>query len=160
MKNFPSVSSASSVSDSNTASTLKVFSASVTLSTPTISASNNLDGDRAVIPTTEWDDRLNRMEDAIAKLGPTLEWFINNSSSIKRGDDRSIRGYLTDFSVNASQSEIDGNSSDEEDHLQQRCNRGSRNGDINALLPAKETESRQVGDAGHQNKEGRRNEYF
>ena len=62
---------------------------------------------------------------------------------------------MTDFSVNASQSEIDGNSSDEEDHPQQRCNRGSRNGDINALLPAKETESRQVGDAGHQNKEGR-----
>ena len=62
---------------------------------------------------------------------------------------------MTDFSVNASQSEIDGNSSDEEDHPQQRCNRGSRNGDINALLPAKETESRQVGDAGHQTKEGR-----
>ena len=67
---------------------------------------------------------------------------------------------MTNFSVNASQSKIDGNSSDEEDHPQQRCNRGSRNGDINALLPAKETESRQVGDAGHQNKEGRRNEYF
>ena len=62
---------------------------------------------------------------------------------------------MTDPSVNASQSEIDGNSSDEEDHPQQRCNRGSRNGDINALLPAKETESRQVGDAGHRNKEGR-----
>ena len=41
------------------------------------------------------------------------------------------------------------------DNPQQRCNRGSRNGDINGLLTAKETESRQVGDAGHQNKEGR-----
>ena len=95
------------------------------------------------------------MEDVIARLGSTLKRFTNNSSSIKRGDERSIRGYLTDFSVNASQSEIDGNSSDEEDHPQQRCNRGSRNGDINALLPAKEIESRQVGDTGHQNKEGR-----
>ena len=155
MKNSPSVSSASNVSDSNTTSTVEVSSASVTVSTPTISVSNNLDGDRAVIPTTESEDRLNRMEDAIARLGSTLERFINNPSSIKRGDDRSIRGYLTDFSVNASQSEIDGNSSDEEDHPQQRCNRGSRNGDINALLPAKETENRQVGDVGHQNKGGR-----
>ena len=155
MKNSPSVSSASNVSDSNTTSTVEVSSASVTVSTPTISVSNNLDGDRAVIPTTESEDRLNRMEDAIARLGSTLERFINNSSSIKRGDDRSIRGYLTDFSVNASQSEIDGNSSDEEDHPQQRCNRGSRNGDINALLPAKKIESRQEGDTGHQNKEGR-----
>ena len=155
MKNSSSVSSTSNVSDSNTTSTVEVFSGSVTVSTPTISESNNLDGDRAVIPTTESEDRLNRMEDAIARLGSTLERFINNSSSIKRGDDRSIRGYLTDFSVNASQSEIDGNSSDEEDHPQQRCNRGSRNGDINALLPAKKIESRQVGDTGHQNKEGR-----
>ena len=146
MKNSPSVSSVSNVSDSNTTSSLEVSSASVTVSTPTISVSNNLDGDRAVIPTTESEGRLNRMEDAIARLGSTLERFINNSS---------FRGYLIDFSVNASQSEIDGNSSDEEDHPQQRCNRGSRNGDINALLPAKETESRQVGDAGHQNKEGR-----
>ena len=115
------------------------------ISTPTISVSNNLDGDRVVIPTTESEDRLNRMEDAIGMLGSTLERFINNSSSIKRGDDISVRGYFTDFSVNESQSEIDGNSSDEEDHLQQRCNRGSRNGDINALLTAKETErDRQV----------------
>ena len=114
-----------------------------------------MDGDRAVIPTTESEGRLNRMEDAIARLGSTLERFINKSSSIKRGDDRSIRGYLTEFSVNASQSEIKGNSSDEEDPPRQRCNRGSRNGDINALLPAKETESRQVGGAGHQTKEGR-----
>ena len=114
-----------------------------------------MDGDRAVIPTTESEGRLNRMEDAIARLGSTLERFINKSSSIKRGDERSIRGYLTEFSVNASQSEIKGNSSDEEDPPQQRCNRGSRNGDINALLPAKETESRQVGDAGHQTREGR-----
>ena len=63
---------------------------------------------------------------------------------------------MTDFSVNASQSEIDGNSSDEEDHLRQRCNSGIRNGDINTLLPAKETESKQVFHAGHQDKEGKK----
>ena len=148
MKNSPSVFSSSNVSDSNTTSTVEISSASVTVSTPTISVSNNLDGNRVVIPTAESEDWLNRMEDAIARLGSTLERFINNSS---------FRGYLIDFSVNASQSEIDGNSSDEEDHPQQRCNRGSRNGDINALLPAKETESRQVGDAGHKTKKlGRR----
>ena len=62
---------------------------------------------------------------------------------------------MTDFSANASQSEINGNSSDEEDYPQQRCNKDSRNVDINALLPAKETESRPVGDAGHQNKDGK-----
>ena len=110
MKNYPSVSLASNVSGSNTTSTVEVSSASVTVSTPTISVSNKLDGDRAVIPTTESEDRLNKMEDAIARLGSPLERFINNSSSIKRGDDRSIIGYLTDFSVNTSQSEIDGNS--------------------------------------------------
>ena len=138
LKNSLSVTSASNDSDSNTTSTLEVSSLSVTVSTPTVFVSNNFDGDRAVIPTTESEDRLNRMEDAIARLGSTLERFINISSSIKRGDERSIRGYLTDFSVNASQSEIDGNSSDDEDDPQQRCNKGSRNGYINALLPAKE----------------------
>ena len=108
MKNSSSASSTSNVFDSNTTSTVEVSAASVTVSTPTIFVTNNLDGDRAVIPTTQSEDRFQ----------------INNSSSIKREDDRSIRRYLTDFSVNASQSEIDGNSSDEEDHPQQRCNRG------------------------------------
>ena len=73
MKNYPSVSSASNVSGSNTISAVEVSSASVTVSTPTISVSNNLDGDRAVIPTTVSKDRLNRMEDDIARLGSTLE---------------------------------------------------------------------------------------
>ena len=119
MKNYLSVSSAYNVSGRNITNTKEVSSASVTVSSPTISVSNKLDGDRAVIPTTKSHDRLNRMEDAIARLGSTLERFIINSSSIKRGDGRSIRGYLTDFSVNALQSEIDGSSSDEEDYPQQ-----------------------------------------
>ena len=80
MENSPSVSSVSNVSDSNTTSTVEASSASVSVSTPTISVSNNLDGDRAVIPTTESEGRLNRMEDAIARLGSTLERFINNST--------------------------------------------------------------------------------
>ena len=80
MKNSPSVSSASNVSGSSTTSTVEVSSASVTVSTPTISVSNNLDGDRAVVPAAESEGRLNRMEDAIARLGSTLERFINNST--------------------------------------------------------------------------------
>ena len=71
MENSPSVSSVSNVSDSNTTSIVEVSSASVSVSTPTISVSNNLDGDRAVIPTKGSEDRLNRMEDAIARLGST-----------------------------------------------------------------------------------------
>ena len=80
MKNSPSVSSASNVSGSSTTSTVEVSPASVTVSTPTISVSNNLDGDRAVAPAAESEGRLNRMEDAIARLGSTLERFINNST--------------------------------------------------------------------------------
>ena len=80
MKNSPSVSSASNVSGSSTTSTVEVSSASVTVSTPTISVSNNLDGDRAVVPAAESEGRLNRMEDVIARLGSTLERFINNST--------------------------------------------------------------------------------
>ena len=69
MKNSSSFSSTSNVSGSNTTSTVEVSSASVAASTATISAFNNLDGDRAVIPTTESEDRVDRMEDAIARLG-------------------------------------------------------------------------------------------
>ena len=71
MKNSPSVSSASNVSDSNATSAVEVSSASVMVSIPTFSVYNNLDGDRALIPTAESQDRLNRMEDAIARLGST-----------------------------------------------------------------------------------------
>ena len=47
--------------------------------------------------------RLNAMENAIFKLGSTLENFIstNNPSGKSRGEND--RGYLTNFSVNASQ---------------------------------------------------------
>ena len=132
MKSTPSVS----------ISTAEVSSASVTVSNPTISVSNNFDGGRAVIPFIELEDTVKRMEDAIPRLGSILNRFIHNPTSIKRGDDRSIRIYLNNFSVNDSQSEIDGTSSDDEYYPQQRCNRGSRNCIIQALLPAKETESK------------------
>ena len=51
--------------------------------------------------------RLNAVENAIFKLGCTLEKFIsaNNPAGKSRGEND--REYLTDFSVNVSQSEID-----------------------------------------------------
>ena len=54
-----------------------------------------------------------RQENAIFKLGSTLENFIstNNRSGKSRGEND--REYLTDFSVNACQSEIDQSSDDE-----------------------------------------------
>ena len=95
MNNSQSVSSDSNAFDSNITSTIEVSSASFTVNIPTISASNNLDEDRAVIPTTESEDRLKRIEDAIARLGSAFERFINNSSSIKRGDIRGSREFQT-----------------------------------------------------------------
>ena len=59
------------------------------------------------------ETRLNTIENPIFKLGSTLENFIptNNPSGKSRGEND--RGYLTDFSVNASQSEIYQSSVDE-----------------------------------------------
>ena len=56
---------------------------------------------------TNFETRLNAMENAIFKLGSTLENFIstNNPSGNLRGENDRV--YLTDFSVNASQSKID-----------------------------------------------------
>ena len=78
LKNSASVFLAFNVSGSNTTSTVEVSYALVTVSSPTISISNNLNGARAVIPNTESEGRLSRMEDAIARLGSTLERFVNN----------------------------------------------------------------------------------
>ena len=53
-----------------------------------------------------FETRLNTIENAIFKLGSTLGKFTStNSPSGKRK--KNDRGYLTDFSVKASQSEID-----------------------------------------------------
>ena len=62
-----------------------------------------------------FETRLTAMENAIFKLGSTFEKFISTSTNNPTGRSRgeNDRGYLTDFSVNASQSEID-QSSDEE----------------------------------------------
>ena len=57
--------------------------------------------------------RLNAMENAIFKLGSTLEKLISTSNPSGKSQGENNRGYLTDFSVIASQSEID-QSSDEE----------------------------------------------
>ena len=61
----------------------------------------------------DFKTRLNAMENAIFKLRSTLENFIstNNPSGKSRGEND--RGYLTDFSINAPQSEIDQSSDDD-----------------------------------------------
>ena len=48
--------------------------------------------------------RLNAMENAIFKLGSTLEKLISTNNPPGRSRGENDRGYLTDFSVNASQS--------------------------------------------------------
>ena len=53
------------------------------------------------------------MENAIFKLGSTFEKFISTNNPTGRSRGENDRGYLADFSVNASQSEID-QSSDKE----------------------------------------------
>ena len=60
-----------------------------------------------------FETRLTAMENAIFKLGSTFEKFISTNNPTGRSRGENDRGYLTDFSVNASQSEID-QSSDEE----------------------------------------------
>ena len=57
--------------------------------------------------------RLNAMENVIFKFGSTLEKFIstNNHSGKSRGENDG--GYLTDFSISASQSEMDQSSDNE-----------------------------------------------
>ena len=60
-----------------------------------------------------FETRLNAMENAIFKLGSTLEKFISTNNPTGRSRGEKDRGYLTDFSVNASQSEIDQSSDDE-----------------------------------------------
>ena len=60
-----------------------------------------------------FETRLNAMENVIFKLGSTLEKFISTNNPLGKSRGENDRGYLTDFSVNASQSEIDQSSDDE-----------------------------------------------
>ena len=80
-----------------------------------------------------FETRLNAMENAIFKLGSTLEKFISTNNPTGRSRGENDRGYLTDFSVNASQSEID-QSSDEESNCgpppQKKPSRNAGNVDI------------------------------
>ena len=62
---------------------------------------------------TSFETRLTAMENAIFKLGSTFDKFISTNNPTGRSRGENDKGYLTDFSVNASQSEID-QSSDEE----------------------------------------------
>ena len=54
-----------------------------------------------------FETRLKAMENAIFKLGSTLEKFISTNNPTGRSRGENDRGYLTDFSVNASQSKTD-----------------------------------------------------
>ena len=80
-----------------------------------------------------FETRFNAMENSIFKLGSTLEKFIstNNPPGGSRGG--SDRGYLTDFSVNASKCKID-QFSDEESNCgpppQKKTSRNAVNVDI------------------------------
>ena len=103
-----------------------------------------------------FETRLNAMENAILKLGSTLEKIISTNNPTGRSRGENERGYLTDFSVNASQSEI-GQSSDEESNFgpppQKKPRRIVSNDvfdkDINLLVPdaAKHDQSGKVSSA-------------
>ena len=56
---------------------------------------------------TNFETRLNAMKNAIFKLGSMLEDFISTNNTSGKSRWENDRGYLTDFSVNAYQSEID-----------------------------------------------------
>ena len=58
-------------------------------------------------------NRFNATEDAIFKLGSALENFISTNNPWVKSRGENDREYLTDFSVNASQTEIDQSSDDE-----------------------------------------------
>ena len=60
-----------------------------------------------------FETRLNAMKNAICKLESTLEKFVSTNSPSGKSRGENDRAYLTDFSVNTSQSEIDQASDDE-----------------------------------------------
>ena len=80
-----------------------------------------------------FESRLNAMENAIFKLGSTLEKLISTKSPSGKSRRENDREYLTDFSLNASQSEID-QSSDEDSNCasfpQKKLSRNVVNADI------------------------------
>ena len=67
----------------------------------------------ATVQDANFQTRLNAMENAIFKLRSTLEKFISTNNPPSRSRGENDRGYLTDLSVNASQSEIDQSSEKE-----------------------------------------------
>ena len=103
-----------------------------------------------------FETRLTAMENAIFKLGSTFEKFISTNNPTGRSRGENDRGYLTDFSVNASQSQID-QSSDEESNCgpppQKKPSSIVSNDvfdkDINLLIPdaAKQDQSGKVSSA-------------
>ena len=103
-----------------------------------------------------FETRLNAMKNAIFKLGSTLEKFISTNNPTGRSQGEDDRGYLTDFSVYASQPEID-QSSDEDSNCGPPPQKNPNsvvsndvfNKDINLLVPdaAKQDQSGKVSSA-------------
>ena len=111
-----------------------------------------------------FETRLNAMDNAIFKLESTFEKFISTNNPTGRSRRENDRGYLTDSSVSASQSEID-QSSDEESNCgtppQKKSSRNAVNvhicrvsndvfdKDINLLVPdaAKQDQSGKLSSA-------------
>ena len=84
-----------------------------------------------------FETRLHAMENVIFKLGCTLENFISTNSLSGKSRGENDGGYLTDFSVNASQSEIDQSSDDESNcgpPPQKKRSRNAVNVDISSAL--------------------------
>ena len=67
-------------------------------------------------PDWNFETRLNTMENVIFKLGSRLEKFISTSNPSGKSRGQNERGYLTDFSVNAFQYEIDQSSDAESNY--------------------------------------------
>ena len=67
------------------------------------------------------------MENTIFKLGSTLEEFISGNNPSGKSQGENDRGYLTDFSVNAFQTEIDHSSDDRSNYGPPRQKKPSRN---------------------------------
>ena len=103
---------------------------------------------------------MNALENAIFKLGSTLENFISTNNPSGRSQGENDRGYLTDFSVNVSQSETDQSADDESNcgpPPQKKLSRNAVNVDISRA--SKDVFNKDINllvpDAGKQNQSGK-----
>ena len=107
-----------------------------------------------------FETRLNAMENAILKLGSTSESFISTNSPSGKSRGENDRRYLTDFSVNASKSEIDQSSDDENNCCPPPQKKPSRNAvNVDISRASKEVFDKDINllfpDAGEQDQSGK-----